>query len=95
VRDFLYAWVAKGCDEEELEKGVKGWGGWRKVYDVIFPVLPPIPMRCRFRKTPDRHLGFDNDCCLETDDHCGKCTMAEDIDTVKNFAFAFCPYPDF
>jgi len=95
VRDFLYAWAAKGGEEEELEEGVKGWGGWRRVYDIIFPVLPQIPMRCRFCKTPDRNLGYDDDCCLEPDDHCGKCTMAEDIDTVKNFAFAYCPYPDY
>ena len=95
VREFLYAWAANSHDEEELEEGVRSRGGWRKVYDVIFPVLPPVPMRCRFCKAFDINLGYDDDLCIEMDDHCGKCTMAEDIDTVKKFAFAYCPYPDY
>jgi len=92
VRDFLYAWAENGHDEKELEEGVRSRGGWRKVYDIIFPILPPVPMRCRFCKEFDINLGYDDDLCMETDDHCGKCTMAEEIDTVKNFAFAFSSY---
>jgi len=95
VRDYLYAWATNGYDEEELEEVVKGWGGWRKVNDIIFPVLPSVPMKCRFCKAFDRNLGHDEDLCMEMDDHCGKCTMSDDIHTVKNFAFAFCVYPDY
>jgi len=95
VRDYLYAWAAGGYDEGELEEAVRGWGGWRSVNDVIFPVLPSIPMKCRFCKALDRNLGYDDDLCMEMDDHCGNCTMADDIDTVKNFAFRFCDYPDY
>jgi len=95
VRDFLYDWATNGYDEEVLDGGVRSLGGWRKVHDIIFPVLPPVPMRCRFCKVLDRNLGYDDDLCIEMDDHCGKCTMADEIDTVKNFAFAFCPYPDY
>ena len=87
VQDFLYAWAVGGYDEKELEVGVRDRGGWRKVNDIIFPVLPAVPMRCRFCKTFDINLGFDDDLCMETDDHCGKCTLADDIDTVKYFAF--------
>jgi len=67
------------------------------VNDVIFPVLLSVPMKCRFCKTFDRNLGYDDNLCMEMDNHCGKCTMADDIDTdtVKNFAFAFCAYPDY
>jgi len=95
VREYLYAWATKGYDERELEEAVKSWGGWRSVNDVIFPVLPSIPMKCRFCKALDRNLGYDDDLCMEMDDHCGNCTMADDIDTVKNFAFRFCDHPDY
>ena len=74
---------------------VRSWGGWRSVNDVIFPVLPSTPIKCRFCKSFDRNLGYDDDLCMEMDDHCGNCTMADDIDTVKNFAFRFCAYPDY
>jgi len=52
-------------------------------------------MKCRFCKALDRNLGYDDDLCMEMDDHCGNCTMADDIDTVKNFAFRFCDHPDY
>jgi len=56
---------------------VRGWGGWRSVNDVIFPVLPSTPMKCRFCKAFDRNLGLDDDLCMEMDDHCGKCTPSK------------------
>jgi len=92
VRDFLWAWAENGYIEKELEEGVRSRGGWRKVYDIIFPILPPVPMRCRFCKEFDINMGYDDDLCMETDDHCGKCTMAEEIDMIKNFAFASCSF---
>ena len=95
VREYLYAWATRGYDERELEEAVKSWGGWRSVNDIIFPVLPSIPMKCRFCKALDRNLGYNDDLCMEMDDHCGNCTMADDFDTVKNFAFRFCDYPDY
>jgi len=61
VREFLWAWAENGYLEKELEEGVRSRGGWRKVYDVIFPVLPPVPMRCRFCKEFDINMGFDDD----------------------------------
>ena len=57
--------------------------GGGSVNDVIFSVLLSIPMKCRFCKAFDRNLGYDDDLCMEMDDHCGNCTMADDIDTVK------------
>ena len=92
VQEFLWAWAENGYLEKELEEGVRSRGGWSKVYDIIFPVLPPVPMRCRFCKDFDVNMGYDDDLCTETDDHCGKCTMAEEIDMVKNFAFSYCSY---
>ena len=93
VREFLYDWARNGYDEEVLDGGVRSLGGWRKVHDVIFPVLPPVPMRCRFCKVLDRNLGYDDDLCTEMDDHCGNCTMAEEIDTVKKLCICILPLP--